>query len=68
MFIPWEEFDALAETPAGVETGLNHPFAPKEDDVWLFNVTRQSTDPENFLPQWNWTSSLFFASCNVLGH
>ena len=63
MFIPWEEFDAPTETDkTGAETGLHHPFAPNENDVWLFNVTRQSTDADNFLPQWNWTSSQFFAS------
>ncbi len=63
MFIPWAEFDALAETnKTGAETGLHHPFAPSENDVWFFNVTRQSTDPDNLLPQWNWTSSQFFAS------
>ena len=41
MFIPWTEFDALAETnKTGVETGLHHPFAPNENDVWFFNATR----------------------------
>ena len=63
MLIPWEEFDAPAEAnKTGEATGLNHPFAPSENDVWFFNVTRQSTDAANFLPPWNWTSSQFFAS------
>ena len=73
MFIPWEEFDALEVTNPvdengeptgdGVETGLHHPFAPSNGDVWFFNATRQSSNQtENFLPQWNWTSSPFFAS------
>jgi|GEM_PF-2323188 len=65
MFIPWEEFDAPAVTSeenGSVETGLNHPFAPSNGDVWIFNATRQSSEPSNLLPQWNWTSSLFFAS------
>ena len=72
MFIPWEEFDALevitsVDEASGeeieVETGLHHPFAPSNGDVWFFNATRQSSQQStNFLPQWNWTSSLFFAS------
>ena len=62
MFIPWGEFDANETDFNGRDTGLFHPFAPEEDDVWLFNVTRISSDTDNLLPTWNWTSSLFFAS------
>ncbi len=63
MFVPWDDFDADAVAEStGIETGLHHPFAPSVNDVWFFNVTRQSSNPDNFLPVWNWTKSQFFAS------
>lgn len=67
MVIPWTDFnaDAMIDDGAGgmKETGLNHPFAPSDGDIWFFNIAAiNNATPANFLPAWNWTSSDFFSS------
>ena len=70
LFIPWSYFNGwLPEdtsdpeaTPANDATGLYSPTAPSIGDTWFFNIARITSDPENFLPTWNYTTSQFFAS------
>lgn len=72
MVIPWTNFNADAQIDDGAgglkDTGLNHPFAPSDGDVWFANLALiNNSNPGNFLPIWNWTSSDFFASHGNLG-
>ena len=58
----WADFDALATTTGGADSGLNSPMVPNDGDEWFFNISRISSDGGNLLPVWNWTSSNYFSS------
>ena len=55
MAFPWNAFDAVDEL-------VNHAFAPKDGEVWYFNTGIITSDPDNFLPLWNWNSSQSFVT------
>jgi hypothetical protein len=60
----WLDFDA--DNPEPPENnpevnGLYHPFAPQPDDTWFFKIARITSDPNNYLPDWNPTDSQSFA-------
>ncbi len=60
----WIDFDADNPEPPenNLEVnGLYHPFAPEPDDTWFFKISRITSDPNNFLPDWNPTDSQSFA-------
>jgi len=61
--VTWTDFDA--DNPENFDNldvqGLYHNFAPEENDTWYFKISRISSDPNNFLPDWNVSDSQFFA-------
>jgi uncharacterized membrane protein len=61
---PWGDFDADNPDPPENNAeinGLYHPLAPEVDETWFFKISRITTDPNNFLPDWNPTDSQSFA-------
>lgn len=58
----WVDFDADdPELPENTTVnGLYHKFAPQPDDTWYFKISRITSDPNNFLPDWNPTASQSF--------
>lgn len=60
--IPWTFFDAwypvdpaAGPSAANDASGLYHPSAPANGDVWFFNVGRGSSDGLNQYPTWNYS-------------
>lgn len=54
-------FSDINAEPTG-ENGIYHPGAPENGDTWFFNIGRISTNPNNFLPIWQWNSSNSFVT------
>ncbi len=63
--LAWEDLDSPSEAqfPDGLpeDSGTAHPMAPANGDSWIFNISRISSDPDNFLPVWSWHGAQGFA-------
>ncbi len=60
MKIPWTIWNAAGPNPE--TSGLFHPFAPEDGDVWFFNLglLRAGVSGIQSLPIWNYNASQFF--------
>ena len=54
--IAWTEFNATdpaVDPKFTTEFPLYHPFAPSDGEVWAFETSAITPDPDNFLPSWS---------------
>ncbi len=66
--LAWEDLDApnradfLSDVKAfPADEGTAHPHRPRVGDKWIFNISRITSNPDNFLPIWSWHSAQSFA-------
>jgi hypothetical protein len=63
--LAWADIDApnADQFPGGLpaDSGTAHPGPANEGDQWIFNISRISSDPNNFLPIWSWQPAQSFA-------
>ncbi len=63
--LAWADVDAPStnDFPEGLpaDSGTAHPRPASNGGSWIFDISRISTDANNFLPIWSWQSAQSFA-------